>query len=139
MSELAKKQRERGYSDGKVGHSPSLLRGPYMEGYVAGRQGMPIEHGIAIWREACASETAMNSLRMKYAGARKRIEKLEDENKRLRALEEALRMLIEDEDYDAGGLAHHQSCNTYHAWGKRPHACDCYCRDVMAALEKTKQ
>lgn len=32
-------QYKRGFSDGKVGHSPSLLRGSYMEGYIAGASG----------------------------------------------------------------------------------------------------
>ena len=36
---LADKQYARGYSDGNYGHSPSHLRGPYMDGYCAGRSG----------------------------------------------------------------------------------------------------
>jgi hypothetical protein len=35
--DLAAKQFERGYSDGRANHSPSLLRGPYMDGYIKGR------------------------------------------------------------------------------------------------------
>ena len=34
---LERKQYERGRSDGKMGFSPSLLRGPYMDGYIVGR------------------------------------------------------------------------------------------------------
>lgn len=36
---LEKKQYQRGFSDARAGHSPSLLKGPYMEGYIAGRSG----------------------------------------------------------------------------------------------------
>lgn len=47
--ELARKQRKRGYSDGKVGHSPAQLRGPYMEGYIQGRSGdKELDHSYRI-------------------------------------------------------------------------------------------
>lgn len=36
-TDLGKKQHDRGYSDGKVGHSPAQLRGPYMVGYIKGK------------------------------------------------------------------------------------------------------
>lgn len=35
---LARQLAARGLSDGKAGHSPSLLSGPYMKGYRAGRK-----------------------------------------------------------------------------------------------------
>jgi predicted HAD superfamily Cof-like phosphohydrolase/BMFP domain-containing protein YqiC len=36
-TELKQKQHDRGYSDGRAGHSPSLLSGPYSKGYSDGR------------------------------------------------------------------------------------------------------
>lgn len=39
--DLAQKQYDRGYSDGKAGHSPSLLRGSYTLGYGHARSGRP--------------------------------------------------------------------------------------------------
>lgn len=35
--DLASKQFVRGYADAQAGHSPSLLRGPYMQGYSRGK------------------------------------------------------------------------------------------------------
>ncbi len=53
----------------------------------------------------------------------------------LRELEKTYRIIAEDKDYGAGGLGHHEDCNLWHAWGKGPHDCDCYVKDVMAALK----
>lgn len=65
-------------------------------------------------------------------------EDLEDllrEVKKLRRLEQAVRTIVEDDDYEAGGIGHHGSCNTNHAWGSNANYCDCYAKDVHQALE----
>jgi hypothetical protein len=78
---LANKQRKRGYSDAGAGHSPSLLRGPYIEGYVAGKSGIPIEQGAAVWKEACAENATMISLRKRISELEGEVEHLKDQVK----------------------------------------------------------
>lgn len=53
----------------------------------------------------------------------------------LRTLERTFRTVVEDEDYGAGGLGHHEDCHINYARGSEKPKCDCYVKDVMAALK----
>lgn len=53
---------------------------------------------------------------------------------KLLTLEKTLRTIVEDKDYECGGLSHHESCAPNHSWGSKEVPCDCYVRHVMAAL-----
>jgi hypothetical protein len=54
---------------------------------------------------------------------------------KLLTLEKTLRVIVEDEDYECGGLSHHGSCAPNHSWGPEEVPCDCYVRHVTAALK----
>lgn len=63
------------------------------------------------------------------------IETLRRRNKKLERLYKALKVVVDDEEYEAGYVSHHGDCNKNHAWGAGPHKCDCYVGEVHKALE----
>ncbi len=75
-------------------------------------------------------------LHAKYASAASKdfIYEMIREVERQQELEHSLRDLVEDDDYNAGGLHHEEQCNINHAWGSNA-ACDCKVLAVLDALE----
>jgi hypothetical protein len=62
------------------------------------------------------------------------IEDLLREVKKLRRLHQAVKAIVDDDDYEAGHIACAGNCNAVMGWG--PNAtCDCYVKDVHQALD----
>jgi len=93
---LAYKQFVRGYSDANAGHSPSLLRGPYTDGYASAKSGYTVEQG-RVWAKGIR-EQEKDSLRMKYLVAYKRIEELEVEREKMLTRARAMLMWVPKDD-----------------------------------------
>ena len=89
MSDLDRKQRERGFSDAKAGHSPSLLRGAYMEGYVQGRSRDTLDHEFRLPPDPRDEKIA--ELKALLASCLQRRNELVKENERLTKLMERLK------------------------------------------------
>lgn len=78
-------QRERGFSDARAGHSPSLLGGPYMDGYAQGKSGYEFDPNYRVPPDPLVV-------------ARARIKELEDDRNQILARVRALMMWVPKED-----------------------------------------